>query len=83
MLGVHWITNAKVDWAPPILSDEIERRLRPKLLASIDAAALAVADGPRAQESNWCLRCSYRSVCPQADMARFEQVETVPDLGVN
>ena len=82
LLGVHWVTSAMVDWARPLLPQEIEERLRPKLLASIDAAALAVADGPRPQESSWCLRCSYRSICPQADLARFEPVEDEPDPGL-
>jgi CRISPR/Cas system-associated exonuclease Cas4 (RecB family) len=82
LLGVHWVTNAEVDWSPPLSPEDVESRLRPKLLASIDAAALAVADGPRAQESSWCLRCSYRSICPQADLARFEPVTSDPDPGL-
>jgi hypothetical protein len=83
LLGVHWITSGEVDWAPPLFPDEVENRLRPKLLASIDAAALAVADGPRPQESDWCLRCSYRSVCPQAELTRFEPVDTEPEPGIH
>lgn len=83
LLGVHWITDAKVDWAAPLFPHEVQERLRPKLLASIDAAALAVADGPRPQESAWCLRCSYRSVCPQAQQVRFEPVEAEPDPGTS
>lgn len=82
LLGVHWVSDAAVDWSQPLRADEVEERLRPKLLASIDAAALAVADGPRPQESSWCLRCSYRSICPQAELARFEPVEDEPDPGL-
>ena len=81
MLGVHWISSAEVDWSPALSTAEIDQTLRPTLLASIDAAALAVADGPRPQESTWCLRCSYRSICPQAETARFEPIE-VPDPGL-
>ncbi len=82
LLGIHWVGAGEIDWSSAILPEEIETRLRPELMASIDAAALAVADGPRAQESTWCLRCSYRSVCPQAELARFEPVETEPDPGL-
>lgn len=72
LLGIHWLSSAEVDWSEPLSLDHIRQELQPKIMSNIEAAALAVDDGPRAQESSWCLRCSYRNVCPQADIARFQ-----------
>ena len=44
VLGVHWIPSGDVDWSPPLTPEDVEERLRPRLLASMEAAALAVAD---------------------------------------
>ncbi len=82
LLGVHWVASAQVDWSPMLSLQSITEELMPKTLANIEAAALAVADGPRPQESPWCLRCSYRSVCPQADIARFEPTDPYVEVGV-
>lgn len=83
ILGVHWVANGIVDWAPPLSPEQIHDELRPKVLANIEAAALAVHDGPRCHESPWCERCSYRSVCPQAQLARFEPIDPDPEPGIS
>lgn len=74
-LGVHWVASASVEWAPPLSHGEVGRTLAPRLMDNIEAAALAVEDGPRPTPSEWCLRCSYRSVCPEGRQARLEPVE--------
>jgi hypothetical protein len=82
-LGVHWVADAAVDWAPPLSHGEVNQRLLPRLLDNIEAAALAVEDGPRPTPSSWCLRCSYRSICPDGRAERLEPVEDAladPDL---
>jgi CRISPR/Cas system-associated exonuclease Cas4 (RecB family) len=81
-LGVHWVTNAKVDWSESIHPLQIEESLLPKLHDSIKAAALAVSDGPRPQASPACERCSYRSICPQGELVRFEPVDIETDPGL-
>lgn len=63
-LGVHWLTSRAVEWAPAVSAAEVQQRLVPLLLDNIEAAALAVDDGPRPNPSSWCDRCSYRSICP-------------------
>ena len=82
ILGVHWVADGSVDWAAPLSPEQIQYELRPKVLANIEAAALAVHDGPRCDESPWCERCSYRSVCPQAQLARFEPIDPDPEPGL-
>jgi RecB family exonuclease len=74
-LGIHWVVDADVEWARPIATEEIEATLRPNVLANVEAAALAVADGPRANTSSWCERCSYRSVCAEGQRVRFDPVD--------
>ncbi len=82
VLGIHWVTDASIEWAPALSPEQIQEELRPNVLANIEAAALAVADGPRCHESPWCERCSYRSVCPQGDLARFEPIDIDPEPGL-
>ena len=60
---------------------EINQRILPEVVDTIEAAALAVDDGPRPQTSTWCLRCSYRSICPAGREVRFEPVDDEPPLG--
>jgi RecB family exonuclease len=79
-LGVHWVADAEVDWARPLSTAEIQSDLVPRVLANIEAAALAVDDGPRSNPGVWCERCSYRSVCPTGIQFRFEPVEPDEDI---
>ena len=74
-LGVHWVADAEVDWVQPMTTSEIQQDLVPRVLANIEAAALAVDDGPRANPGVWCERCNYRSVCPSGIEFRFEPVD--------
>ena len=74
-VGVHWVAERAVEWAPPLESVEIHSRLLPDLLDNIEAAALAVDDGPRTNPGPWCDRCSYRSICPASQRNRWEPVE--------
>jgi len=74
-LGVHWVGDAEVDWVRPLAAADVLHDLVPRVLANIEAAALAVDDGPRANPGVWCERCSYRSVCPSGIEFRFEPVD--------
>ena len=74
-LGVHWVADAEVDWVHPISVGDIQHDLVPRVLANVEAAALAVHDGPRANPGVWCERCNYRSVCPSGIEFRFEPVD--------
>jgi RecB family exonuclease len=74
-LGVHWVADAEVDWERPLSASEIHQDLVPRVLANIEAAALTVDDGPRANPGVWCERCNYRSVCPSGIEFRFEPVD--------
>ena len=74
-LGIHWVADAEVDWARPLASTEIQQDLMPRVLANIEAAALAVDDGPRSNPGVWCERCNYRTVCPAGMEFRFEPVD--------
>ncbi len=78
-LGVHWVRSGTMHWGEPMTAAEINQRLLPQVMDTIEAAALAVEDGPRQQPSSWCLRCSYRSVCPTGQSARFEPVIVEPE----
>jgi RecB family exonuclease len=74
-LGIHWVAAAEVDWTRPLAAAEITHDLVPRVLANIEAAALAVDDGPRANPGVWCERCNYRSICPSGIEFRFEPVD--------
>jgi len=74
-LGLHWVAERAVEWGPPVDVDEVTGRLRLGLLDNIEAAALAVDDGPRTNPSSWCDRCSYRGMCPASREQRFEPIE--------
>jgi CRISPR/Cas system-associated exonuclease Cas4 (RecB family) len=78
-LGLHWVAERAVEWGPTITPAEVVDRLRPGLIDNIEAAALAVDDGPRTNPSSWCERCSYRSVCPASREQRYEPVEYEDD----
>jgi RecB family exonuclease len=81
-LGIHWVADGEVDWVRrPLPAAEIAHNLVPRVLANIEAAALAVGDGPRANPGVWCERCNYRSICPSGIEFRFEPVDDdEPDL---
>lgn len=74
-LGVHWIAERAVEWGPSIPSTHVVEDLMPGLLDNIEAAALAVDDGPRPNPGTWCDRCSYRDRCPASKELRYEPVE--------
>jgi hypothetical protein len=76
---VHWVAERAVEWGTPIEHTEIRERMMPELMDNIEAAALAVDDGPRTNPSSWCDRCSYRSVCPASREQRYEPVEYLED----
>lgn len=78
-LGVHWVASRAVEWSTPMSAAEVEEKLVPELLDNIEAAALAVSDGPRANPGSWCDRCSHRSICPASREQRYEPVEYYED----
>lgn len=78
-LGIHWLAERAVEWSAPVSPDRITDELVPDLLDNIEAAALAVDDGPRANPGTYCDRCSYRSLCPASRELRYEPVEYVED----
>ena len=73
-LGVHWVAERAVEWGPVVEPAYVQERMIPGLLDNIEAAALAVDDGPRPNPGHWCDRCSYRSVCPASREQRYEPV---------
>ena len=76
-LGVHWVAERAVEWMEPLEQPEIADRLVPNLLDNIEAAALAVSDGPRTNPGWQCERCTYRSLCPASIERRYEPVEYI------
>ena len=78
-LGVHWIAERAVEWSPPLAPETIVDRLVPDLFDNIEAAALAIDDGPRPNPGSWCDRCSYRELCPASRELRYEPVEYYED----
>jgi hypothetical protein len=78
-LGVHWIAERAVEWSPPLAAETVIDELMPDLLDNIEAAALAVDDGPRPNPGPWCDRCSYRELCPASKELRYEPVEYYED----
>jgi hypothetical protein len=74
-LGLHWVPERAVEWSAPLTPAQIRDRLIPDLLDNIEAAALAVDDGPRPNPGAYCDRCAYRSICPASAEQRYEQVE--------
>jgi PD-(D/E)XK nuclease superfamily len=78
-LGVHWVASRAVEWSTPLSAPEVNEKLVPELLDNIEAAALAVDDGPRTNPGPWCDRCAYRSICPASREQRYEPVEYYED----
>lgn len=78
-LGVHWIAERAVEWGTPLPASKVVDDVMPDLLDNIEAAALAVDDGPRPNAGPWCDRCSYRELCPASRELRYEPVEYYED----
>jgi hypothetical protein len=78
-LGLHWVAERAVEWSSPVAPELVRDRLVPDLLDNIEAAALAVDDGPRPNTGPWCDRCSYRGMCPASRELRYEPVEWYED----
>jgi hypothetical protein len=78
-LGIHWVGERAVEWSPPVKPEAIVDELVPDLLDNIEAAALAVDDGPRPNPGTYCDRCSYRDLCPASKEHRYEPVEWYED----
>jgi len=78
-LGIHWVAERSVEWSAPVKPEAIVDELVPDLLDNIEAAALAVDDGPRANPGTYCDRCSYRDLCPASKQHRYEPVEYYED----
>ena len=74
-LGVYWVSSAHLEWAEPVQIDDVHERFLNNVMDNIEAAALAVADGPRPSTGPWCERCGYRTVCPAGRDIRFEPVD--------
>jgi hypothetical protein len=78
-LGIHWIAERAVEWNTPLEPSTVADGLVPELLDNIEAAALAVDDGPRTNPGTHCDRCSYRGMCPASRELRYEPVEYYED----
>ncbi len=73
-LGLHWVAERAVEWTEPVDAARVADRMVPTVLDNIEAAALAVDDGPRTNPGPWCDRCSYRGLCPASRQDRWEPV---------
>jgi len=78
-LGIHWVAERAVEWGKPVTPEVVIGKLVPDLLDNIEAAALAVSDGPRTNPGPWCDRCAYRTICPASKELRYEPVEYYED----
>lgn len=78
-LGVHWVAERAVEWAPPVDVARVTDQMVPNLLDNIEAAALAVSDGPRTNPGPQCERCSFRAMCPAGNQPYDEPVEYEDD----
>lgn len=78
-LGIYWVSATHLDWAKPVHTSHVRHVFVANVMRNIEAAALAVDDGPRPNTGSWCERCSYRSVCPEGKRVRFEPVEPERD----
>ncbi len=71
-LGIHWVSDGELEWAPLITRAEVNQKLLPRVQAGVEAAALAVFEGSRTNPGSWCQYCSYRTLCPIGRDMRFE-----------
>lgn len=74
-LGIHWVASGVLEWARPVKTSDVNQHFLPRVLDNIEAAALAIDDGPRSHPGSWCERCAYRSICPTGRELRFEPVD--------
>ncbi len=81
-LGVHWVADAEIEWSRAVSHGDINQHFLPMVLDNIEAAALAVDDGPRPAPSAWCGRCGYRSICSESLPTRFEPVDYEEEPGL-
>jgi CRISPR/Cas system-associated exonuclease Cas4 (RecB family) len=70
-LGIHWVADRALEWNAPMPVAQVHDKLGPVLLDNIEAAALAVDDGPRTNPGAHCDRCSYRTLCPASKEPRY------------
>jgi CRISPR/Cas system-associated exonuclease Cas4 (RecB family) len=62
-LGVHFVNDAAMEWAPPVSAEEVRQEALPRLLELVEQAARAVLPmAPR--PGPYCTWCSYRALCP-------------------
>jgi CRISPR/Cas system-associated exonuclease Cas4 (RecB family) len=80
-LGIHFVPDAVMEWTTPVDLQVVRDEYAPRVIAQIDEAARAVGGvGPPATKiSEWCRRCSYRSICPAV---RAGALETLPEAPV-
>lgn len=72
--GVHFLAEGDVEWAPPIDAAAVRKVATPHLLAIIDDAGWRAADDTPTpgMHCNWC---SYRNICPAAEVSPEPIVE--------
>lgn len=63
-LGLHFVQASALDWGPPLAAETVPKDVTPRVIAHIEQAAIAVGGTPAPRTSGWCVRCSYRSICP-------------------
>ena len=78
-LGIHWVADRALEWSTPMPLARVQEKLGPELLDNIEAAALAVDDGPRTNPGGYCDRCAYRDMCPASREQRYDWVEYEDD----
>lgn len=78
-LGIHWVADRALEWSSPMPVARVREKLAPELLDNIEAAALAVDDGPRTNPGWYCERCAYRAMCPAGREPRYDWVEYQED----
>jgi CRISPR/Cas system-associated exonuclease Cas4 (RecB family) len=79
-LGLHFLVDASLEWTAPVDVEVIRDEYAPGLVAQIETAARAVATR-QPRPSTWCVRCSFRSICPVVRAAAAAGLpETEPEL---
>ncbi|MBP9087128.1 MAG: PD-(D/E)XK nuclease family protein [Kofleriaceae bacterium] len=78
-LGIHWVADRALEWSSPMPVARVREKLAPELLDNIEAAALAVDDGPRTNPGGYCDRCAYRAMCPAGREPRYDWVDYQED----
>lgn len=78
-LGVHWVADRALQWSTPLPNQVVAQKLGAELLDNIEAAALAVDDGPRTNPGSYCDRCVYRHMCPASREPRYDWYDYVEE----